>query len=329
MESNLKSKIPLVFLIVTSIWWWFYYSSSNVFNEFGNAKYEWLFMLDGLLVLPVLCIFCELDKQKAILKAVVLCCASVFIGCFIIPEQNKVIFSYLESSRYLVLAIIFVFEISALITVCLAARASLLRKEDPDLAISNPVKRIFGSSFFSTILCFEGRVWSFALFSSKIQSSAYRGNQHFFYDQKDAAQSNLLGFLVLILIEIPLLHMLLHFLWSSIAATIATVLTLFGLVFFFAEYKAVGKRPISLYEGDLIIRYGLHAPFTISLDNVSEVRLNNTFIKRSSKVKRFNYFGVPNVALILNSTIGGKKEIYLGVNSPEAFINIVKHGMTR
>ncbi|MCH2190396.1 MAG: hypothetical protein MK188_05680 [Gammaproteobacteria bacterium] len=325
MKSSIKSKIPLAFLIVVSIWWWFYYSSSNALNAYGNANHEWLFMLDALLVLPVLCFLCESDTQKALLKAAVLCSTSVFIGSFIIPEQNKVIFHFLESGRYFVLASILVLELSALVTVCLAVRASLAKKEDPDLAVANPIEKIFGPSIFSSIFAIEGRVWIFALFASRIKSSAYQGNQHFFYDKKDGAQSNLLGFILLIIFEIPLVHLLLHFLWSSTAANITTGLTLFGIVFFFAEYKAVGKRPISIHGSNLIIRYGLYAPFIIPMDNLLEIQPNNAFVKRSSNVKRFNYFGAPNVAIKLCSPINGKTEVYLGVNSPEAFINTVKH----
>jgi len=324
MKSTIKSKIPLVYLTIVSIWWWYYYSSSNALNDYGNATHEWLFMLDALLVLPVLCFFCESDKQKAFLKAAILCCTAVFIGSFIIPEQNKLVFHFLESGRYFVLAIILVLELSALVTVCLAARALLAKNEDPDLAVAKPINKIFGTSLFSSVLAFEGRVWSFALFSSQIKSSAYKGDQYFYYDKKDGAKSNLFGFILLIILEIPLVHMLLYFLWSSTAANITTGLTVFGLIFFFAEYKAVAKRPISIHGDNLVIRYGLYTPFTIPLSNISKIRPNDVFVKRASGVKRFNYSGVPNVAIELHAPINGKTEIYLGVDLPNAFINAVK-----
>ena len=66
MKPSVKSKIPLAFLTIISIWWWYFYSSSNALNDYGNAKHEWLFMLDALLVLPILCFLCESDKQKAL-----------------------------------------------------------------------------------------------------------------------------------------------------------------------------------------------------------------------------------------------------------------------
>jgi len=280
-------------------------------------------MLDALVVLPVLCFFCESDKQKAWLKAAVLCCMAVFIGSVIIPEQNKVIFHYLESGRYVVIAILLMLEVSALLSVCMVARALLEKNEDPDIALKKPLENVFGQSVFTSFLQFEGRMWTFALFSSHVKSSAYNGEQHFFYDKKDGARSNLVGFIALMIIELPLVHLLLHFLWSSTAANITTGLTLFGLVFFFAEYKAVAKRPISINSNTIIIRYGLSQPLIISLTNISEIGLNAEFVKRAKGVKRFNYSGNPNVAIKLHSPINGKSAIYLGVNRSSDFISSV------
>lgn len=324
MKPAVKSKIPLAFLTIVSIWWGYYYASSNALNEYGNANYEWLFMLDAFLMLPVICFCCESDKQKALLKAIFLCCTAVFIGSLIIPEQSKQFFHFLQSGRYIVLAIILLFEFSAVVTVCLAVRASLAKKVDPDLAVANPIEKMCGNSILSSILAFEGRMWCFALFSSQINSCAYRGEQHFFYDKKDGAHGNLLGFLTLLIIEIPLVHLLLHFLWSGTAATVITALSLFGLVFFFAEYKAVAKRPISICGNKLIVRYGLSSPIEIPLNNIAEVRPNTSFVKRASGIKRLNYAGVPNVVVKLNSPINGKTALYLGVNSPDAFIKTVQ-----
>lgn len=329
MKANIKSKVPLIFLIVVSLWWWFYYASSNAFNGFGAEKHEWLFMLDTLLVLPILCFICEDDKQKALLKFAMLCSSAVFIGSVIIPEQNKVLFQYLESGRYVVLAIVLLLELTAVITVVLAVRGLLAINEDPDIALQKPIDNMLGTSALSTLLQFEGRVWTFALLASHIKPMAYAGEYHFFYDKKDGARSNLVGFLALMVIELPLVHLLIHFLCSSTAANIVTGLTLFGLVFFFAEYKAVGKRPISISGNNIIVRYGLYPSLTISIHNIAAISANTGFIKRSRYIKRFNYAGVPNVEILLHEPMNGRKAIYLGVNSPCRFIHCVKQVKTK
>ncbi len=195
---------------------------------------------------------------------------------------------------------------------------------DPDLAISDPVKRFLGDGAVARLLMFETRMWTYALFSKGITTHSFSGDAHFSYHQKDGAQSNLLGFVMLILFEVPLMHLLLHFTWSPMAANIVTLLTLFSLVFFIAEYRALSKRPISLDPVHLIIRYGLYAPLTIRLNNIASIEINQTYIPRSKQIKRYNYAGIPNMVIKLIQPVGGVQSIYLGVDSPVTLIEAVR-----
>ena len=56
MLKSIKSKIPFVFLISISLFWGIYYQGKHPLNDFGNANFEWLYLLDALIVLPVLCL---------------------------------------------------------------------------------------------------------------------------------------------------------------------------------------------------------------------------------------------------------------------------------
>ncbi len=116
MNTSLKQKIPLIFLVCVSIFWGFYYASNSSLNDFGAANYEWLFLIDGLLVLPLLCFLCIKDKKQAVIKALVMGCLVVLIGSYIIPEPSKFIWHYLESGRYVVLLAFLLFEVVAIST---------------------------------------------------------------------------------------------------------------------------------------------------------------------------------------------------------------------
>ncbi|VAW45595.1 hypothetical protein MNBD_GAMMA02-1353 [hydrothermal vent metagenome] len=324
MNKAVKQKTPLLFLVGISIFWGYYYQSNSRLNDFGAANYEWLFLLDGLLVLPILCFLCIKDKKQAAIKAVVMSCLVVLIGSYIIPEQNKFIWYYLESGRYVVLALFLLFEITAIVTVFLAIKAALNQGADADLAISQPIKRFLGDGAVAQILMFEARTWTYALFSKGITHQQFSGDEHFSYHQKDGAESNLFGFVILILIEIPLMHLLLHFTWSPMAATIATLLTFVSLVFFFAEYRALSRRPISISQDNLIIRYGLYAPLIIPLGNIASIENNQAYVPRSKQVKRYNYAGTANVVITLIQPEGSVQSIYLGVDSPVTLIEAVR-----
>ncbi|PAJ75061.1 hypothetical protein CJF42_07070, partial [Pseudoalteromonas sp. NBT06-2] len=153
-------------------------------------------------------------------------------------------------------------------------------------------------------------------FSKKIRQQYFTGDSHFTCHKKDGTQSNQLGFILIILFELPIMHLLFHFILSPFAANLTTGLTLLGLAFFLAEYKAISIRPVSITPNSLIIRYGVLNPLEISLANIESIQLSSGFIRRSSNVKRFNLAGNPNVEIQLNSG----KFIYLGVDSPSDFI---------
>jgi len=316
-----KKNIPFIFLAVICALWAFFYQSSNIMNEYGAEKPEWLLLIDGLIVLPILCFLCVKDKKEAAIKAVAYSCLIILLGSFVIPESSKVLWPYLESLRYLAIAAFIILEITTILTVFFAIKASITKDKDPDLAISRPIERILGKGAISSLLSFEARVWTYALFSNKIRQQNFTGDSHFSCHKKDGAQSNQLGFILIILFELPVMHLLLHFLWSPFAANLITGLTLLSLVFFIAEYKAIAIRPISIVPDSIIVRYGIWNPLRIALSEISHIKPNSNFIRRSGNVNRFNFSGNPNVEIKLNAG----KLIYLGLDSPNEFILTIEN----
>ena len=320
MPTLAKKNIPFIFLAVISVFWAFYYQSSNALNGYGIEKPEWLLLIDGLVVLPILCFWFVKDKKEAAIKAVAYSCLIILLGSLVIPESSKLVWPYLESLRYLAVAAFIALEITTILTVFFAIKASLTKDKDPDLAISKPIERVLGKGAISSLLSFEARVWTYALFSKKIRQQSFTGDCHFSCHKKDGAQSNQLGFIFIILFELPVMHLLLHFLWSPFAANFTTGLTLLSLVFFIAEYKAIVIRPISIVPDSIIIRYGIWNPLIIYLNEINHIQPNSNFIRRSGNVNRFNLAGNPNIEIKLNSG----KLIYLGVDSPNEFISTIE-----
>jgi len=337
MQLINKKNVPFLFLFIISIWWAFYYQSSSSLNDFGASNFEWLYLIDGLIVLPILCFVCLSDKKEAATKAVAYACLVVFIASFIIPEKNKFILTYLESGRYLVLIGFLFIELMAMATLIFAVKTSLKRKVDPDKTINESVEKIVGKGMISQILSFETRMWTYALFSNRINREYFEGVKHFFCDKKDGTKSNLLGFIIIIAIELPIVHLLLHFTWSPFAANIISALTLFGLIFFIAEYKAISIRPVSLTSNQIIIRYGIFSPLEINLASIESIKINQVFIPRNNKIRRFNLSGIPNIEIKLKSSDLSSDSssdsssdldyIYLGIDEPAAFIRSCKELM--
>ncbi len=305
--------------------WAYFYQSSNLMNDFGKEKSEWFLLIDGLIFLPFLCFCCIEDKKEAAIKALVYACIIILLGSYVLPENAKFIWHYLESGRYVVLAVFILLEVTTIFTVLFAIKAALTKETDPDRAISQPIENIVGKGLISLLLSFEARIWTYALFSKKINRNYFTGDKHFSCHRKDDTQSNQLGFILLILFELPLTHIVIHFLWSDVVANVITIVTLFGLAFFIAEYKAIAIRPISVTSQNILVRYGILNPLTIPLSDIVSVQLNNQFIYRASHIKRFNLSGCPNVEIKLNSG----QLIYLGLDAPEKFISALDFSVRR
>ena len=324
MKVSVIRHIPLLFLLGITIVWWLYYGGEHALNDYGAANFEWLFLVDALVVLPLLCFVCVPDKKEAALKAVMLVALAILLGSYVIPEQSKLVWHYLENGRYALLALVLLFELAAIGTVYWAIRSALARRDDPDVAISAPIEKLLGTGMVANILSFETRVWTYLLFAQRITAQQFTGVKHFSYHQKDGAQSNQLGFTLLIAFELPIMHMLLHFLWSPLAATVVTLLTLLSLAFFVAEYRAMSRRPISLTDDHLIIRYGLFAPLKLPLQSIASIAAHDQQVRRSKLHKRYNFSGNPNLVLTLREPLGSVERIYLGVDQPSALIAAVK-----
>lgn len=321
-----KSKIPLLFFVLMSLWWAFYYQSNSSLNDYGKANFEWLYLIDALLLTPLLCFFCISAKKEAAIKALLLSCLAILVGSYIIPESQKFIWHYLETGRYLLLAVIVLLELVAIATVCLAIRSALYQQQDPDLSIEKPLKAWLGDSPVLALLQFETRLWTYLLFASRISPQQFQGEQHFFYHQKDGTQSNLLGFILVIIIEMPLLHLLLHFIWSPVAANVVTGFTLVSLLFFIAEYRAVSRRPISLSAGTLTIRYGLYQQLVVPLQAIADISRCQGRVKKAAGLKKYNLSGDPNLCITLAAPVGALRQIYLGVDQPQALFTAVQQG---
>ncbi|MCX7554950.1 hypothetical protein OS175_13820 [Marinicella sp. S1101] len=322
---RLKPHIPLIYLVIITVFWSVYYRGSHFLNDYGQAKHEWLFLIDGLVVLPVLCWLCVSDKKAAILKAAVFVSLAVLVGSFIIPHESKIIWPYFEYGRYGLLLLLLLFELSVVITVYGAIRAGMRQGIDPDQAITAPISSWVGQGLLGQLMCFEARMWSFLLMHKRIKQSHYTGDLHFSYHNKDGACSMSLGFMLLMILEIPIVHVLLYFIWSPYAANVITILTLLGLFYMLAEYRAMQLRPISLSTQHVIIRLGLFNTCEINYNDICSITLNHGYVARDKGIKRYNLSGHPNIKIKMHSG-NAISAFYLGVDQPN---DLLKHLTSR
>ena len=213
MKSILKiQNIPLIFLICISLFWTYFYTSNNWLNEYGATKFEWLLFIDIFITIPLICYFCLKNQLKqVIIKSFLYMGSLVLLGSYIIPIEQKNYWLYLEYLRYLVVAVVILFEAFIISSVIFTIKSAFNKNQDPDIAISKPLEKYFGKSMATAVMQFDLRLWSFTLFPKKIAAKNYIGHTHFYCHLKDGVQSFLQGFAFIILFEIPIMHVFLHY----------------------------------------------------------------------------------------------------------------------
>jgi hypothetical protein len=98
------------------------------------------------------------NEKEATIKAVVYSCLIILLGSFVIPENSKNIWPYLESTRYIAIAVFVILEVTTIFTVFWAIKASLTQDKVPNITILEPLEKILGKSAISSLLGFAARV---------------------------------------------------------------------------------------------------------------------------------------------------------------------------
>lgn len=302
----------------------------------GSDAPEWPILIDLLLVAPLvyLVLFCR-EGHKAWLKAAAIALAGISIAGWIVPEANQHLLASLRQLRNALAALALGGEILLAAVLARAVIRVLGERSDPEHAVSRVLRERFGDTPVARLLAFEVRMWFWALFGSARRELRFAGDAHFGTHRKDGHASNQQGFLLLIGAEIPLVHGLLAVFWSHAAACAVTALSLWGFVFLLGEYRASLRRPISISDSALHIRYGLGAELVVPLQRIAEVARHGSHVpRRRAGVLRYCEAGAPNVRLELSPPLqvagvfGGERpieRIYLGVDDVGAFLAAIQH----
>ncbi len=297
----------------------------------GTTPPEWPVLFDVLLTVPLLYLFVfRREGRRAVAGAAMLAISGVMIAGWIVPIASQHWLGVLRTGRNLLTATLVLGEIVLAIGLARLTLRQLRDSSDPERAISHALQQRFGDTPVARLLAFEVRMWFYALFVSPRRKLIFAGDEHFTCHAKDGHASNQQGFIVLILIELPLVHVLLTMFWSSHVAWIVTALSLWGLCFLIAEYRATLRRPISLDNERLYIRYGLAAELVLPLTRIAHADAHRKAVaRRLPGVRRYCESGVPNVCLHLAPALDvdglfgvphSIERIYLGVDAPARFL---------
>ncbi|WP_395681101.1 hypothetical protein [Dokdonella sp.] len=291
---------------------------------------EWPVLVDLLLALPLayLVVF-RRDGRRAWIGAALLAVSGITLAGWIVPADSQQWLGSLRLLRNFLAVLLVLGEIALAVGLVRLVLHGLRTERDPEQAIAASLRARLGDSPVVPLLAFEVRLWFYALFAGR-RPLCFAGDEHFGYARKDGHASNLQGFMLLVAIELPLLHVLLTLFGSARVAWIVSLLSAWGLCFLLAEYRATLRRPISLDADALYVRYGLSAELRVPRERIAVACAHDRPVRRRAPgVVRYCDAGAPNVRIELAPAIevpgwlGGSRRIgtlYLGVDEPARLI---------
>lgn len=309
------------------------FNVANPLNRHGHGMPEWPLLVDLLVTLPLLdYLLCRPAPKAWLLKYAALLSLGILFGSYAIPADGKVLWPALEQGRN-VLAILFALgEVAFLAYLAVQIRAMLRRSGEIDAILARTLGARIGNPALLRLMLFEARVWYYGLFMRDGARLRYAGTRHFGYANNQGNASNQLGWIMAMLFEMPLLHLLLHFLVTPTAALIVTGLTAWSMLYLVADYRASHYRPVSL-DADgarLLLRCGaLAADTTLPLAMLAGAARCSDAVPRQRGVRRYRQMGSLNVALSLREgsqlpdCFGRPRavsRICLSLDDPDAFL---------
>ena len=112
----------------------------------------------------------------------------------------------------------------------------------------------------------------------------------FSYHKDSGTITLLIAIIFSVTIEPVVFHILLSK-WSSIAAWILTFLSIYSGIQIFGFLKSMFKRPISIENGKLFLRYGIMNEATIVLNNIDSIEVSSKDIELNKETRKLSFLG--------------------------------------
>jgi len=112
----------------------------------------------------------------------------------------------------------------------------------------------------------------------------------FSYHKDSGTITLLIAIIFIVAIETVVLHILLTK-WSSLAAWILTFLSVYSGIQIFGFLKSMFKRPISIENGTLFLRYGIMNEATINLKNIENIEISSKDIELNKETRKLSFLG--------------------------------------
>lgn len=264
--------ILLVVAVVTSAWLITRTRSAPIHSMISLGL-----TIDMALGIPLLYYAIVCRKLNApTISVVAVFLASIGIASLLLPESSQFYLDQLK--KLLILAELTLLTYLILKLRSMVKRFNHLSIDNPDLIANLRVTfhEVVGPGMASAILSSEVAMLRYGLFAWYGKKEATPTDTYFTIHRESGYVTIWAVMCSVIILETVLMHLLL-WKWSMVIAILATVLSVYGLVFFVADLSAMIKRPLVIRNSKLILRVGIRWSTEISLSDIREIRLIKGF----------------------------------------------------
>lgn len=112
----------------------------------------------------------------------------------------------------------------------------------------------------------------------------------FTYHKDSGTITLLIAIIFIVAIETVTIHILLAK-WNATVAWVLTFLSIYSGIQIFGFVKSMLKRPISIENNKLFLRYGIMNQTTIDLENISSIEISSKDIELNKETRKLSFLG--------------------------------------
>ena len=261
-------------------------SNSSIFSDYPDRLSTGI-TVDLLLTVPI--IYFILIRKTKIPKTTVVpfLILGMVVGSIIIPTQNQYYLNLFKTWAFpvieLSIASYVIYHVSKAIK-----QYKLKKKEDIDFftALKNTCYEILPKGLVIPVVT-EIAVFYYGFVSWKKRKL---NENEFSYHKDSGTVTLIMAIIFIIAIETFVLHNLLEK-WSTIAAWILTFFSIYSGIQLFGFLKSMYKRPISIENDKLILRYGIMNETIIDIRNIEKIEVSSKDIVLNNETRKLSFLG--------------------------------------
>lgn len=253
----------------------------------GNDTMSLAITADLLLTVPF--VYFLLIRKSKIPKTTVIpvMIIGLLIGSYFLPKESQ---TYLDLFKNWALPVI---ELSILTFVIFKVRKAItsykkLKSVTPDFY--DTLKRVCSEILPKKLVlpfAIEVAVFYYGFINWKTREI---NENEFTYHKNSGTITLLVAIIFIIAIETLVFHTLL-LKWSNSAAWVLTFLSIYSGIQLFGFLKSMYKRPISIENDKLFLRYGIMNETTIALKDIDRIEVSSKDIALNKETRKLSFLG--------------------------------------